>query len=66
MQYEGLEDSKNIIYLGSTPNQQIMPAVSWLLKKGYKKFYLIGSNYVFPRVANMIIKEQLKAEGGTE
>ncbi|MCL4496850.1 MAG: urea ABC transporter substrate-binding protein [Deltaproteobacteria bacterium] len=65
VQYEGLEDSKNIIYLGSTPNQQIMPAVSWLLKKGYKKFYLIGSNYVFPRVANMIIKEQLKAEGGT-
>lgn len=65
VQYEGLEDSRNIIYLGSTPNQQIMPAVSWLLKKGYKKFYLIGSNYVFPRVANMIIKEQLKAEGGT-
>ncbi len=65
VQYEGLEASKNIIYTGAAPNQQIMPAVSWLLKQGYKKFYLLGSDYVFPRTANLIIKKQLKAEGGT-
>ncbi len=64
VQYEGLEASKNIVYTGAAPNQQIMPAVSWLLSKGYKKFYLLGSDYVFPRTANKIIKKQLEKEGG--
>ncbi|MCK5242905.1 urea ABC transporter substrate-binding protein [bacterium] len=64
VQYEGLEASKNIIYTGATANQQIMPGVSWLLKNKYKKFYLLGSDYVFPRTANLIVKAQLKAEGG--
>ncbi|MFC4777189.1 urea ABC transporter substrate-binding protein [Paenibacillus sp. GCM10023252] len=64
VQYEGLEASKNIFYTGATTNQQIVPAVSYLLEQGKKKFYLLGSDYVFPRTANMIIKEQLKAEGG--
>ena len=64
VQYEGLEASKNIVYTGAAPNQQIMPAVRWLLKHHYKKFYLLGSDYVFPRTANLIIKKQLKAEGG--
>ena len=65
VQYEGLEASKNVVYTGAAPNQQIMPAVTWLLKEGRKKFYLLGSDYVFPRTANLIIKAQLKAEGGT-
>lgn len=64
VQYEGLEASKNIIYTGATANQQIMPGVTWLLQNGYKKFYLLGSDYVFPRTANLIVKAQLKAEGG--
>jgi urea transport system substrate-binding protein len=64
VQYEGLEASKNIVYTGATANQQIMPGVSWLLKNGHKKFYLLGSDYVFPRTANLIVKAQLKAEGG--
>ena len=64
VQYEGLEASKNIVYTGAAPNQQIMPSVTWLLKEGRKKFYLLGSDYVFPRTANLIIKAQLKAEGG--
>lgn len=64
VQYEGLEASPNIFYTGAAPNQQIVPAVSYLLKKGYKKMYLLGSDYVFPRTANQIIKLQLKAEGG--
>jgi urea transport system substrate-binding protein len=66
VQYEGLEASPYIFYTGATTNQQIVPAVSWLLKDQKKtKFFLLGSDYVFPRTANKIIKEQLKAEGGT-
>ncbi|MFB9325640.1 urea ABC transporter substrate-binding protein [Paenibacillus aurantiacus] len=64
VQYEGLESSPNIFYTGATTNQQIVPAVTWLLENRGKKFYLLGSDYVFPRTANKIIKEQLKAEGG--
>jgi urea transport system substrate-binding protein len=64
VQYEGLESSKNIVYTGAAPNQQIMPAVTWMLKEGKKNFFLLGSDYVFPRTANKIIKAQLAAEGG--
>ena len=64
VQYEGLEASKNIIYTGAAPNQQIMPAVSWLLQEKGTDFFLLGSDYVFPRTANKIIKIQLEAEGG--
>lgn len=65
VQYEGLESSPYIFYTGATTNQQIVPAVSWLLKSGKKKFFLLGSDYVFPRTANKVIKAQLAAEGGT-
>ncbi|SFE81399.1 urea transport system substrate-binding protein [Paenibacillus catalpae] len=64
VQYEGLEASPNIFYTGATTNQQIVPAVDWLLENRGKRFYLLGSDYVFPRTANLIIKEQLKAKGG--
>ena len=64
VQYEGQECSKNIFYTGAAPNQQIEPAVAWLLENKGKEFFLVGSDYVFPRTANNIIKEQLKAEGG--
>jgi len=64
VQYEGMEKSPNIFYTGATTNQQIVPAVDWLLENKGKKFYLLGSDYVFPRTANMIIKAQLKAKGG--
>ncbi len=65
VQYEGQECSKNIFYTGAAPNQQIEPAVDWLLENKGKNFFLVGSDYVFPRTANTIIKEQLKAKGGT-
>lgn len=64
VQYEGLESSRNIFYTGAAPNQQIVPAVEWLLKQGKKRFFLLGSDYVFPRTAHKIIKAQLQAEGG--
>jgi urea transport system substrate-binding protein len=65
VQYEGLEASKNIFYIAAPPNQQIIPAVTYMLEKGWKNMYLLGSDYVFPRTANKVIKAQLKAEGGT-
>jgi len=63
VQYEGMEDSPNIVYTGAAPNQQIVPAIEYLIDKGYKKFFLLGSDYVFPRTANMIIKAQAEAAG---
>lgn len=64
VQYEGMEASPNIFYTGAAPNQQIVPAVEWLLQNKGKKFFLLGSDYVFPRTANKIIKSQLQAMGG--
>jgi len=64
VQYEGQECSKNIFYTGAAPNQQIEPAVDWLLENKGTDFFLVGSDYVFPRTANTIIKEQLTAKGG--
>lgn len=64
VQYEGQECSKNIFYTGAAPNQQIEPAVDWLLENKGKDFFLVGSDYVFPRTANTIIKAQLDAKGG--
>ncbi|MGI9149793.1 MAG: urea ABC transporter substrate-binding protein [Chloroflexota bacterium] len=64
VQYEGLEASKNIFYIAAPPNQQIIPAVTYLLQQGMKNMYLLGSDYVFPRTANKVIKAQLQAEGG--
>ncbi|MBO3458780.1 urea ABC transporter substrate-binding protein [Aetokthonos hydrillicola Thurmond2011] len=64
VQYEGQECSHNIFYTGAAPNQQIEPAVDWLLKNKGKQFFLVGSDYVFPRTANTIIKAQLEAKGG--
>jgi urea transport system substrate-binding protein len=65
VQYEGLEASPNIFYTGAAPNQQIVPAVEWLIKQSKAKMYLLGSDYVFPRTANEIIKAQLNAQKGT-
>jgi urea transport system substrate-binding protein len=64
VQYEGQECSKNVFYTGAAPNQQIEPSIDWLLTKYKgKPFYLVGSDYVFPRTANTIIKAQLAAKG---
>lgn len=63
VQYEGMESSSNIVYTGAAPNQQIVPAIEYLIDQGYKKFFLLGSDYVFPRTANMIITAQVEAAG---
>lgn len=63
VQYEGMESSSNIVYTGAAPNQQIVPAIEYLIDQGYTKYFLLGSDYVFPRTANMIIRAQLDAAG---
>ena len=66
VQYEGLEQSPNIFYTGAEPTQQIIPGVEYLVNElGAKNIYLLGSDYVFPRTANLIIKAQLEALGVT-
>ena len=59
VQYEGMEASPNIMYMGASPNQQIVPAVDYCAQNFGKKMFLVGSDYVFPRTANRIIKAQL-------
>jgi urea transport system substrate-binding protein len=62
--YEGVEDSKNIIYLGMTPNQKLIPAVSWVFEQKGKRMYLAGSDYIWPRVANEIVAHEINMMGG--
>jgi len=66
VQYEGEECSRNVFYTGATPNQQLIPAAEYLMSReggGYKKFYLLGTDYVFPRTANKILRAFLRAKG---
>ncbi|MFC6083161.1 urea ABC transporter substrate-binding protein [Sphaerisporangium aureirubrum] len=63
VQYEGLESSPNIFYTGATTNQQIVPGLDYLKEEGKKKIFLVGSDYVFPRTANKIIKAYAAANG---
>src|SRR5690606_33600289 len=63
VQYEGEELSKNIFYTAEAVNQQAIPAVDYMLGEGKKKFYLLGSDYVYPRTTNKILKQYLKMKG---
>ncbi|GAA5175076.1 urea ABC transporter substrate-binding protein [Niveibacterium umoris] len=64
VQYEGMEQSPNILYTGSAPNQQIVPGTHWMLQRFGTRVVLIGSDYVFPRIANLIIRDLVEARGG--
>ena len=64
LQYEGLEQSPDIIYTGAAPNQQIIPMALWALQQQGKRFYLIGSDYIFSHTANLMVKDVLLAQGG--
>lgn len=65
VQFEGNECSSNIMYSGAQPNQQILPALDWAFEKGKKRIFLLGSDYVFPRTANLILKKHILQGGGT-
>ncbi|MGD9213986.1 MAG: transporter substrate-binding protein [Desulfobacteraceae bacterium] len=63
VQYEGLEESPNIVYTGNCLNQQIEPAVKWAAENMGKKCYLVGSDYLFPRTANRLIRTLCRQYG---
>ncbi len=63
--YEGLEDSPNILYIGANQNQQIVPALMWGYYNLGKKFFLVGSDYIFSHATNAIIKATLAAMGSS-
>lgn len=60
VQFEGNECSANIMYSGAQPNQQALPALTWAIDQGYKNFFLVGSDYVYPRTANLILKKHIE------
>ena len=69
VQYEGEEQSLNVFYTAASPNKQLIPAAEYLMSEdggGYKKFYLLGTDYVFPRTANKVLKAFLMAKGVPE
>ncbi|NCA11475.1 ABC transporter substrate-binding protein [bacterium] len=64
MSYEGLEQSPNVFYTGAAPNQQITPAVQWCHDElGARRFFLVGSDYIWPHCVNAIISDQLAGLG---
>jgi len=63
VQYEGEEMSPNIFYTAEAVNQQATPAIDYMLEEGKKKFYLIGSDYVYPQTTNLILLEYLLSKG---
>ncbi|MEK7392643.1 MAG: urea ABC transporter substrate-binding protein [Fibrobacterota bacterium] len=66
VQYEGEELSQNVFYTGAAPNQQAIPAVEYLLSKaggGAKRIVLLGTDYVYPRTTNKILRSFLHSKG---
>jgi urea transport system substrate-binding protein len=66
VQYEGEELEKNVFYTGAAPNQQAIPAVEYLMSAeggGAKRFVLLGTDYVYPRTTNKILRAFLKSKG---
>lgn len=63
--YEGLEESPNVIYTGQEATQQILAGLDWVMKeKGAKTFYLIGSDYIWPRTSFKIARKHIEKNGG--
>jgi len=64
--YEGLEQSPNVIYTGQEATQQILAAIDWAVKeKDAKSFYLLGSDYIWPRTSNKIARKHIEKLGLT-
>ncbi|MBV9191981.1 MAG: transporter substrate-binding protein, partial [Betaproteobacteria bacterium] len=69
VQYEGEEISRNVFYTGAAPNQQAIPAVEYLMSKEggeAKRWVLLGTDYVYPRTTNKILRAFLKSKGVAE
>lgn len=66
VQYEGNECATHVVYGGAVPNQQILPAIDWLLSADggpRRRIFLVGSDYIFPRTANLVVKKYLASKG---
>ena len=66
VQYEGEEMSPNVFYTGAAPNQQAIPAVEYLMSEDggeAKRFFLLGTDYVYPRTTNKILRAFLHSKG---
>ena len=63
VQYEGEEMSPNIFYTAEAVGQQATPAIDYLMAQGKKKFYLLGSDYVYPQTTNLVLLEYLLSKG---
>ena len=66
VQYEGEESSRNVFYTGAAPNQQAIPAVNYLMSEdggAAKRWVLLGTDYVYPRTTNKILRAYLHAKG---
>ncbi len=63
VQYEGEEESPNIFYTAEAVGQQAIPAVDFLLNEGVEKFYLVGTDYVYPQTTNLVLFEYLLSKG---
>jgi urea transport system substrate-binding protein len=62
--YEGLEESPNVIYTGQEATQQILAGIDWVVKaKKAKTFYLLGSDYIWPRTSNKIARKHIEKKG---
>jgi urea transport system substrate-binding protein len=66
LQYEGEEQSPNVFYLGAAPNQQAIPALEYLMSAaggGFSRFFFVGTDYVYPRTTNRVLRSFLEAKG---
>ncbi len=63
VQYEGIETSNNILYLGATPNQQVNPTISYILKNYGSDIYVVGSDYIYPRMTGIYLDEMAQMVG---
>jgi urea transport system substrate-binding protein len=64
VQFEGLEQSAHIVYTGAVPNQQMVPGIKWAMDNLGRRFFLVGSDYVYPRTANTMARVQIEVLNG--
>lgn len=62
--YEGFEYSPNVIYTGAVPNQNSVELTDFLLQNFGLRLYLVGSDYIYPRESNRIMRELLRQRSG--
>lgn len=62
--YEGFEYSPNVIYGGACANQNSVPLAAYLLENYGTKFYFVGSDYIYPRESNRVMRNILRQGGG--